>query len=304
MHCFGCSRVGKRICASSAFAVSLMAFLQSPQATAAGISYAAHVVSMSRGQGAVFARMDGRNSDWIARVAFAHGRGRADFVSGQSVLRAGDHLLFDSADAVVVHDSTKTYTIISRNYLARLQQPGLSVVVRNVKSTLDTLGTAPLGARSTTRIRLSQTYETALVLAEEVTDAASDLPRIETDSKVEYWLTHIDGLPADAVSPRTDLPALAPGRVLAEHAIRQGAAALLPRNSIALMIVANTRTSMTTDGSALTTVDTTTVSDVRPTDVDLSRLVIPPGFTEIGPPGLRPRAAGAPDPAAKWRDIP
>ena len=120
MHCFGCSRVGKRICASSAFAVSLMAFLQSPHATAAGISYAAHVVSMSRGQGAVFARMDGRNSDWIARVAFAHGRGRADFVSGQSVLRAGDHLLFDSADAVVVHDSTKTYTIISRNYLARL----------------------------------------------------------------------------------------------------------------------------------------------------------------------------------------
>lgn len=295
------------ILATASMGAGMTAATHVIQPAAPGIIYTAHLVSVSRGEGAPFSRLAGR-TDWTARVFFAAGRGRVDFVAGNALLKAGDFVLFDSTDAVVVRQASKTYSAIPANFFERLMQPGMSVTVKNIKSSLDTLGPASvIAGQPTKHYRLQQRFVMAIDMGDDA-DADEDLPGMHTESTTEYWLGHIAGLPTDATSPRIDVPAIAPGHVLGDRDVRQKAAmTLLPKASIALRIVATSKTTFPPVTSVLNTIDTTEISDIKRADIDLSQLVIPDGFTEAHAPGLpeaQPPGGQTADVGAKWRTIP
>src|SRR5947208_3253589 len=63
----------------------------------------------------------GMNEAWSANVVYAAGRGRMDMLEGSrsQIFTAGDYVLFDSAEAIVVHPATKTFSMFPTNMASR-----------------------------------------------------------------------------------------------------------------------------------------------------------------------------------------
>jgi hypothetical protein len=252
-----------------------------------GLTYEARVVVSAQGSIPPFSGDTSQRDDFTVRVTYANGKGRVDAVKGLA-WEAGDYVLFDSSQILVVHGGTKTFDEMSTEAFLRRAIPDMSFIVRNTKSTIETIQPRlMLGDQSVSHVRLRQLFLT--YFDEDDPDVTSDdeLADMTTENVIDYWLADIEGLPAGAQSPAIDPPALVAGSAWTYWSRRQQLAnSLLPRGKVAVRIVLNSKMAIPAANKSLTLTDTTYLSQFRRVDVDVDRLSVPRGFSRAPVPDL------------------
>jgi hypothetical protein len=264
----------------------------------------------------VLAGMPGVSEQYTTVSISAAGRARTDVIDGsmEPVFSKGSYTLSDATGMVVVQPATKTFFSVSAELGTHVQDMmGMTMKMTDISVKIDTLGDGgAVDGHPTQRYRVTAGYNMSIDMSGMGIDVSAlggmAMPAMRSETVTEYWIARVPDVPTIALGPLgLDAGPGASGAVQApmmkEFTEKMAAAnSALPAG---LRLRTTTRMKMSgLPGGGSTSGSTTELSGIGPTDVDLSRLVLPEGYTETLMPGLEslpnPPALSK-DGGAKWR---
>jgi hypothetical protein len=265
------------------------------------------------------ADMPGSGSQYTTVSITAAGRTRTDVVEGsvEPVFSMGNYTLSDSTGMVVVRPASKTFFSVSADMAnhaqSMMQSVGMSMTMTNVSVKLDTLGDGGMvDGRATQHYRVTASYGLSIDMSGLGIDLADlggvAMPAIRSETVTEYWIDRGMDLPAVNLGPLgADEGAIGRGIVpmpmMKEYTEKIVAVSKSLPAGLRLRTTTRIKMSGMPDG-AMSSGNTTELSGIKPVDVDLSRLVLPEGYTEVLMPGMDMLPDPPPlskDGGARWR---
>lgn len=223
-------------------------------------------------------------------------RGRMDIVDGgiEGLFAKGDYLLYDSTDIVVVHPTSKTFTVISRDAqtaaIARLDSLGFKVTLSDEKVALDSIGRGDtISGVATQRFRLTMAFNMAM-------DAGVVQQRIGSETVTEYWSGAVPDFPPN---PLLRSNALAGGMTGMFKALSARVDSVSQRlaHTVPLRTVSTTRINAG-PGNVMESKQSSEMSELKRAPVDPALLVLPADYKAEPLPGGDSTLVVD---AAKWR---
>lgn len=234
--------------------------------------------------------------DWTAKATAANGRGRLDILKGQAagMWAAGDYLLFDSTEFVIVHPTTRQFIAIPADLASRsfeqMKANGVDIAISGVTAAMQPVAgpDSSIAGYPTKHYQLNLTYSLDMSLG-------TLQQSVSTKVTSDMWMARVAALP-----PNPFLRASAmQGSGLMREITREVDSVTKPiRGMIPLRSVTVTELTGAMPTS-LTTEQRVEVSDLAPAELNDDLLYLPPDFTAGTLPGLT--TAPGDSVAARWR---
>lgn len=269
-----------------------------------GYAYTVRITATPVAHGSASLPSPPDSQNYVGHASVAAGRGRLDIVEGgsQGMFQKGDYLLFDSSDVVVVHPAAHEFVPVSSETAAgamqQLDAMGVKLTLSDERVTLDSLGPGDTVSGVPTRhYRMTVAFNMSM-------DAGVTQERLGTQSVTEYWTAAIPDMPPNPLLRANGLggAAMPPTPMFAPLTARVDSAAARMGKTVALR-TRGTTTMMLGPGATLETRETSDVTELRRTQVDLAALTLPGDYKPAGTPGQPANPTGA-DSADKWRRPP
>jgi len=260
-----------------------------------GFTYTIHVSTTPRGDAG--AEMGAAAmQDWTARATAANGRGRLDMVNGQAagMWSAGDYLLFDSTEFVIVHPTTKQFIAIPSDLASRsleqMKANGVDISLTGVTGSMQPVAgpDSSVAGFPTKHYKLDMTYSLGMSMG-------TLQQSISTKVTSDIWVARVADLPANPFLRASSMQ----GAGLMQEITRTLDSIAKPiKGMIPLRSVTVTELSGAAP-TAFATEQRVEVSDLAPADVNDDLLYLPADFTAGTLPGLTNVPGDSV--VAKWR---
>jgi hypothetical protein len=242
----------------------------------------------------------GMSEAWSASVVYTGARGRMDMLEGvrSQIFAAGDYILYDSADVIVVHPASKTFSAFPINIGSRaaemMRSSGMQITFGAPKVSVETLSVVDTVAGYATRHSRTKVSTTITM------DMMGNAQSITMDNVIDRWVARVPGFPPNP------LIAMAGGATENPFMSKEMTQALAAARPLPGEVALRTKTSggMMSSMGGSSNESVVEITDIKRIDVDPAKLVLPAGYTEQGLAMFEQMPGGAPktaDGGAKWR---